>query len=108
MKHSYRKTDYYSATVSSGVSTLAIDCRMMDTAAFVMSFGSGLTCNVAIEESIDGVTFIDSGIIIEPLSGTAATRWASFPINLTFVRVTLSGVSGSGTVSISAQAKGFS
>lgn len=106
-KHSYKNVNYYSATVSGSVSTTPIDCYCMDNASFVMTFGSGITCNVAIEGSIDGSTFVDIGVIIEPVSG-ASNRFSSFPINLSYVRVSLSSVTGSGAVTIKAQAKGNS
>jgi hypothetical protein len=108
-KHSYKNLNYFDQIVSSDVQTLAIDCFMMDTASFVMQFPAGLQCDVEIQGSIDGVTFVDMGVIIQPLDGLAAeTRYANvFQNALSFIRVALTSVTGSGQVVIKAQAKGF-
>jgi len=107
-KHSFKNVTYFSEVVSGDVSTPAIDCFLMDTASFVMNFATGIACDVSIEGSIDGTTFVDIGVVIEPVDGVAsAIRFASVPINLSYINVKLSSVVGSGQVTIKAQAKGF-
>lgn len=109
-KHSYKNVEFFNQAVSADVETMAIDCQMMDTASFVMSFPVGLACDISIEGSIDGSTFVDIGVVIESVDGVAvATRFANiFQFALSKVRVKLSNVVGSGDVVITAQAKGFS
>jgi len=108
-KHSYKNLKYFNDTVSTDTATLAVDCYMMDTASFVMSFPIGLACDIAIEGSIDGVTFVDIGVAIEPVDGVAtAVRFANvFQNALSYIRVSMTNVVGSGDVVITAQAKGF-
>jgi hypothetical protein len=107
-KHSFKNVNYFDAAVSADVQTPAIDCYLMDTASFIMSFGIGVACSPIVEGSIDGVEFVDIGVVIEPVDGVAAAnRFASFPVNLSYVRINLSSVTGSGQVTIKAQAKGF-
>lgn len=109
-KHSYKNVNYFNEVVTAAVQTPAIDCYLMDTASFVMSFPVGLTCDIAIEGSIDGSVFVDLGVVIESVDGVAsATRFANvFQNALSKIRVSLSNVTGSGQVVITAQAKGFS
>lgn len=108
-KHSYKNLKYFSQSVTANVSTLAIDCYMMDTASFVMNFPVGLACDITIEGSIDGITFVDIGVVIQPVDGVAAeSRFANvFQNALSYIRVSMSNVVGSGVVTITAQAKGF-
>ena len=109
-KHLYKNVEYFNEVVSADTSTMAIDCQMMDTASFVMSFPIGFTCDLSIEGSIDGSTFVDVGVVLEAVDGVAAaTRFANvFQYALSKIRVTMSNVTGSGQVVITAQAKGFS
>lgn len=109
-KHSYKNLEYFNEVVSGDTQTMAIDCYLMDTASFVMSFPIGLTCDIAIEGSIDGLTYVDLGVVIESVDGVAAaTRFANvFQNALSKIRVSLTNVTGSGSVVITAQAKGFS
>lgn len=108
-KHSYKNLNYFDQVVSADIQTLAIDCYMMDTASFVMQFPVGLACDVEIQGSIDGSTFVDIGVIIQPVDGLAAeTRFANvFQNALSYIRVAMKNVVGSGQVTIKAQAKGF-
>jgi hypothetical protein len=89
---------------------MAIDCYMMDTETFIMQFPVGFSCDISIEGSVDGTNYIDTGVIIQPVDGVAtATRFASLSENaISFLRVSLSNVVGSGLVKIQAQAKGLS
>lgn len=109
-KHSYRNVEFFNQTVSADVQTMAIDCSLMDTASFVMSFPIGLACDITVEGSIDGTVYVDIGSVIESVDGVAvATRFANvFQNALSKIRVSLTNVVGSGDVVITAQAKGFS
>jgi len=109
-KHSYKNLNFFDDTVNADIQTMAIDCYLMDTASFVMSFPTGLSCDITIEGSIDGNLFVDIGVVIESVDGVAAaTRFANvFQNALSKVRVSLTNVTGSGQVVITAQAKGFS
>lgn len=108
-KHSYKNLKYFNDTVSADTATMAIDCYMMDTSSFVMNFPVGLACDIAIEGSIDGITFVDIGVAIEPVDGVAtAVRFANvFQNALSYIRVNMTNVVGTGVVVINAQAKGF-
>lgn len=107
-KNQYQNLNFYSSTISADDQTMALDMRFLDTCSFVIKSGVGLAATFSVEGSIDGITFVDVGIVIEPVDGVAsATRFALVNLALSYARIKISGVTGSGTVEIQAQGKGY-
>lgn len=109
-KRAYKNLQFFSEVVSADTDTIAIDMFTMDTAAFSVFVGTGLTTNISVMGSIDGTQYDDIGIIVEPTDGAADyTRLILVgPTAINHLKISFTGVSGSGQVSIKAAAKGYS
>lgn len=107
-KNQYQNLSFYSSVVSADDQSIPLDMRFLDTCSFVIKSATGLAATFTVEGSIDGVTYVDVGIVIEPVDGVAdSVRFALVNLALSYCRISISDVTGSGLVEIQAQGKGY-
>jgi hypothetical protein len=77
-------------------------------AAFLVSVGSGLTATFQIMVSLDNKNFYNSGTVLPSVSGSATVFPVAYSGAFPYVLMQVTPTSGSGTVTITATAKGGS
>lgn len=85
-----------------------LDMRTISRGAIHIIYGSGLTATFAIEGSVDGTTYRDIGVSIAAAAGTAGDALIDLSqFGFAYFKALITPSSGSGTVTVWANGKGF-
>lgn len=92
------------------VESLPIDVRSMTNAAFQIGYNAGggtLEGSIDIYASVDGTNFEDMGLSITAMAGVAGNAVVNLTtLGITYVKAVIIPTAGTGTVIVTASAKG--
>jgi hypothetical protein len=100
--HSIPLVTLFSASVSgtTPIPTSPLQSANIRSAAFSIQYPSTVQATFQLMGSLDGVTYFDLGVVIQPATGTAGVSGWADQVHVPFVAIQITPSTGSGMVTV--------